>query len=99
MIANTAFGAALTTFLITAWLAGELTFLAPFKVGLFHLYGTVIAGGALLVFLNLFVAYYMVARWLFLRDAGRKLTHVDRELMTSHGVHQDVPSEQWALRR
>ena len=31
MIANTAFLAALTIFLLVAWLAGELTFLAPYK--------------------------------------------------------------------
>jgi hypothetical protein len=99
MIANTAFGAALTLFLVAAWLAGELSFLAPFKVALFHYYGAAIAAGALLVFMNLFVAYYAVARWLFLRDAGRKLMHVDRELMASHGVHQDLPPEQWSLRQ
>ena len=97
MIANTAFGAALTVFLMAAWLAGELSFLAPFKTALFHYYGLVISGGALLVFLNLFVAYYAIARWLFLRDAGRKLMHVDRELMASHGVHQDLAIEQWSL--
>ena len=99
MIANTAFGAALTLFLIAAWLAGELSFLAPFKVALFQYYGAVIAAAALLVFLNLFVAYYAAARWLFLRAAGRKLMHVDRELMASHGVHQDLPADQWSLHK
>ena len=58
MIANTAFLAALTTFLLTAWLAGELTFLAPYKAALFREHGMVIAGGVLLVFLNLCAAYY-----------------------------------------
>lgn len=99
MIANIAFGSVLTVFLIAAWLAGELSFLAPFKTALFHYYGIVIASGTLLVFLNVFAAYYAVARWLFLRDTGRKLRHVDRELMTSEGVHQDLPVEQWSLRQ
>ena len=36
MIANTAFLAALTVFLLAAWLAGELTFLAPYKATLFR---------------------------------------------------------------
>ena len=31
MTANAAFAAALTTFLVVAWMAGELAFLAPFK--------------------------------------------------------------------
>jgi hypothetical protein len=90
MIQNTAFLATLTTFLVTAWIAGELTFLAPYKAALFRQYGLVIGGGVLLLFLNLSAAYYGVARWLFLRDTGRKLTHVDQQLRTSDGFHDDL---------
>jgi hypothetical protein len=34
--------------------------------------------------------YYGIARWLFLRDAGRKLTHIDRQLGTAEGLHEDL---------
>ena len=44
MTANAAFAAALTTFLIVAWMAGELAFLAPFKSLLFHRHGWTIGG-------------------------------------------------------
>jgi hypothetical protein len=98
MIKNTAFLAALTVFLLTAWLADELSFLAPFKRALFRLHGMVIVGGALLVFFNLCAIYYALARWLFLRDTGRKLTHVDRQLITSEGVHEDLPPQLWSTR-
>jgi hypothetical protein len=98
MIANTAFLAALTLFLLVAWLAGELSFLAPYKGPLFRLHGTMIVGALLIVFLNLCAIYYAVARWAFLRDTGRKLTHVDRELITSQGVHEDVPPHLWSAR-
>ena len=98
MIKNTAFLAALTVFLLTAWLAGELSFLAPFKGALFRLHGMVIVGGVLLVFFNLCAIYYALARWLFLRDTGRKLTHVDRQLITSEGVHEDLPPQLWSTR-
>ena len=77
MTANAAFAAALTTFLIVAWTAGELAFLAPFKALLFHRHGWVIVGAILLLFLNLCALYYGIARWVFLCDAGRKLRHVD----------------------
>jgi hypothetical protein len=70
MIANTAFGAALTTFLIVAWLAGELAFMAPYKFALFHYHAHLIGGGVLVLFLNLSGIYYSAARWLFLRDTG-----------------------------
>ena len=39
MIANTAFLAAVTTFLIVAWLAGELSYLSAYKTALFRLHG------------------------------------------------------------
>ena len=99
MIANVAFLAVLTLFLLVAWLAGELSFLAPYRTALFRLHGMLIAQLALLVFLNLCAAYYGLARWLFLRDTGRKLSHVDRQLIASEGVHQDLPVEQWSARR
>ena len=99
MIKNTAFLAALTVFLLAAWLAGELTILAPYKVALFRYYGTTIAVGALLVYTTLFAAYYGLARWLFLRDTGRKLRHMDRQLMVSEGVHQDLAVDEWASQR
>jgi hypothetical protein len=98
MIANTAFLAALTVFLLAAWLAGELTFLAPYKAVLFRLHGTFIAGVALIVFLNLCATYYLLARWFFLRETGRKLTHIDRDLIASDGVHEDLPPELWSTR-
>lgn len=98
MIANTAFLAVLTVFLLVAWLAGELSFLTPYKVALFRLHGLFLAEAALLVFFNLCAAYYALARWFFLRDTGRKLTHMDRQLIASEGVHEDVPPELWSTR-
>ena len=98
MIANTAFLALLTVFLLVAWLAGELSFLVPYKAALFHQYGTVILGAVLVVFVNLSAVYYALARWLFLRDTGRKLTHVDRQLIASEGVHEDLPPQLWSTR-
>jgi hypothetical protein len=98
MIANAALLAALTLFLLAAWLAGELTFLAPYKAALFRLYGLFLAQMALLAFLNLCAAYYLFGRWVFLRETGRKLTHMDRDLIASEGVREDVPPEFWSTR-
>ena len=98
MIANTAFLAVLTLFLLVGWLAGELSFLARYKTALFRLHGVFMAEAALLVFLNLCAVYYGLARWFFLRETGRKLTHVDRQLIASEGVHEDLPPELWSAR-
>jgi len=90
MIANVAFLAAITTFLTVASLAGELSFLAPYKAGLFRHHSTSIGLAILVLFLNLFAAYYGIARWLFLRDTGRKLSHMDRQLGSRDAVLRDL---------
>ena len=94
MIANAAFLAALTTFLVVGWLASELTYLAPYKAGIFRHHGSVIAMCVGALFLNLCAAFYNIERWLFLRDAGRKLSHLDRQLHTRdavlHDLHRDL---------
>ena len=90
MIANAAFLAGLTTFILAAWLAAELSFLAPYKAAIFRIYGPHIVAGILLMFVNLVGSYYLIARWLFLRDAGRKLTHIDRQLRSAPGLHDDL---------
>jgi hypothetical protein len=90
MIANAAFLAGLTTFILAAWLAAELSFLAPYRAAIFRTYGLHILAGVVLVFVNLLGTYYLIARWLFLRDAGRKLTHIDRQLRSAPGLHDDL---------
>ena len=90
MIANAAFLAGVTVFLLLAWLAGELVFLSPYKSTLFSRHGWFLGGVALVVFFNLGALYYSVARWLFLRDSGRKLLHLDRQLGTSDTALDDL---------
>jgi hypothetical protein len=90
MIANAAFLAGLTTFILAAWLAAELSFLAPYRAAIFRTYGHYVLAGVVLVFVNLLGAYYLIARWLFLRDSGRKLTHIDRQLRSAPGLHDDL---------
>lgn len=86
MIANTAFLALLTVFLIVGWLAGEVQFLARYKALLFREYWLMIVGAIALLFVHLCALYYVIARWLFVREAGRKLTFVDRQLTASDAV-------------
>ncbi len=90
MIKNAAFLAALTEFLLAAWLAQEVAFLAGVKHALFRQHGVAIGLVALLVFLNLFSVFYAGARWLFLRDTGRKLQHLDHQLATPDAALDDL---------
>jgi hypothetical protein len=91
-MANAAFLSALTVFLLVGWIAGELRFLAPYKALLFREHATLIGGVVLLLFLNLTATFYSVARWFFMRDTGRKLLHIDRQLATDDAVIEDLRS-------
>ena len=94
MIANSAFLAGLTVLMVVGWLAGELSFLAPYKATLFRRHGWFIFGASMVLFFNLWALYYSVARWLFLRDAGRKLLHLERQLGTGDAALEDLgPSD------
>jgi hypothetical protein len=62
------------------WLMGELRFLIPYRHILLHQYGSVILGWVAVLFANLFAAVYYLQRKFFLKDTGRKLTHVDKQV-------------------
>ena len=77
MVANVAFLAALTTFLAVAWLAGELSFLAPFKAGIFRNHGVTIGVTITVLFLNLFAAFMLLCsmakdRWTRRKGKGTR---------------------------
>ncbi len=90
MIANSAFLAAMAVLLLAFWLLGQIDFLAPYKRLVFGRHLWMIVGAAVLVFLNIFSLAYALARGLFLKDTGRKLAHVDRQLATADTVARDL---------
>jgi len=62
------------------WLMGELKFLIPYRHVLVQQYGGVILAWVAVLFVNLLAAVYAVQRKFFLKDTGRKLTHVDKQV-------------------
>jgi hypothetical protein len=66
------------------WLLDELKFMAPYKALLFHEYGEVILAAASVLFLNVFGAALLIQRKLFLKDTGRKLSHLDEQFHVGH---------------
>jgi hypothetical protein len=61
------------------WLMDELKFMAPYKSVLFHAYGDLILITAGVLFLNVFGAALLLQRKFFLKDTGRKLSHLDQQ--------------------
>ena len=62
------------------WLMGELKFLAPYKLVLWREYATPILTYVVLLSVNVFAAALVFIRKFFLKDTGRKLSHLDKLL-------------------
>jgi len=90
MMANSAFLAAMVLVLLAFSLLGPLEFLAPYKGLIVGRYLWVIVGALVIVFLNLFALFYLTARGLFLKETGRKLAHVEKQLRTGDTIVRDL---------
>jgi hypothetical protein len=80
MVANSLFLTIAVLLALGFWLLGELRFFIPYKTVLFHEYGTAILIYLATLFLNLFAAAFVLNRKFFLKDTGRKLSHLDKQL-------------------
>ena len=80
MVANSLFLTIAILLALGFWLLGELKFFIPYKTVLFHEYGAVILVYLATLFLNLFGAAFVLNRKFFLKDTGRKLSHLDKQL-------------------
>jgi hypothetical protein len=61
------------------WLMDQLKFMAPYKDVLVHTYGSPILVSSLVLFLNVFGGVLLLQRKFFLKDTGRKLSHLDQQ--------------------
>jgi hypothetical protein len=81
MIANTLLATIAMLLALGFWLLGELRFLVPYRHILLHQYGGVILLWISVLFVNVFAAVCAVQRRFFLKDTGRKLTHIDHQAL------------------
>jgi hypothetical protein len=91
MVANALILTIAVLLAIGFWLLGELKFLVPYKSALFHQYGTPILVFLAVLFVNLFALAFAVNRRFFLKDTGRKLSHLDKQLQVG-GAELPAPS-------
>lgn len=73
------------------WLMGELRFLVPYKLVLWRAYATPILIYAGIMSANVFTAVFVFIRKFLLKDTGRKLSHLDKQL---HVGQTEMPA-QW----
>lgn len=70
---------------LSFWLMGELKFLIPYKPVLIHAYGTPVFIFFVVLFTNLFAASFALNRRFFLKDTGKKLSHLDKQMQVGQG--------------
>jgi hypothetical protein len=90
MIANCAFLAAMILLVTVVTIAQQLTFLAPYKRLLLDRYLVTLLLSAGVLYLNLFAACYLVSRRLLLKETGRKLAHLERQLQSGDSIVRDL---------
>ncbi|MFP5228353.1 MAG: hypothetical protein ACLGXA_12075 [Acidobacteriota bacterium] len=82
MIANAVFVATLIFLALGFGLMTQTHFLVPWRGLIVHAYLRMIATYCALLFANILGLTIWIERKLFLRDTGRKLKHLDREIHT-----------------
>jgi hypothetical protein len=90
VIANTAFLATILILVGAMLVLKELAYLSPFKRLILQGHLWTILGFVVTLYLNLFAALYLAGRKLFLKDTGRKLAHLEKQLLTGDTLVRDL---------
>ncbi len=90
MIANAALVASILYLALLFFIMGQLRFLTPWRSLILHQYWQAIAIYSGLLIVNLFGIVIYVQRKVFLKDAGQKLIHFDKQI---HSGEHELSSE------
>jgi hypothetical protein len=88
MIANALLFTIITLLGYGFWLLDQLKFMAQYRTALYHAYGLIILIFVAVLSLNLFAGALAIGRRFFLKNTGRKLSHLDKQFNT---IHSDLP--------
>lgn len=90
MVTNVFFATTILFMAIGFFLLEECRFLIPYKTLLLQRYGTTILLFAAVLFVNIYAAVYFGVRKLLLKETGRKLAHVEKQLRTGQSVSEEL---------
>ena len=71
-------------------LLDQCKFLIPYRALLIAKYSRVIAIYAAALFFNLFALIYLFVRKLLLKETGRKLAHIEKQLRSGDSISQEL---------
>lgn len=90
MIGSAVFVTTILVMAIGLFFLQECQFLIPYRHVLFIKYGPEIAAFAALLFMNLLAGVYMISRTFFLKDTGRKLAHLEKQLRSGDPLAEEL---------
>ena len=90
MVANALLATSVLMIAIVLYLMQALQFLAPYRSLIFAKYGTVVFTFAAALFLNIFALVYTLLRKFLLKDTGRKLAHLEKQLRTGETISEEL---------
>jgi hypothetical protein len=90
MIANVFFVTTILFLALFFFLLEECAFLIRYRDLLIGKYGVQIATFSAALFFNIFAAVYVITRKLFLKDTGRKLAHIEKQLLTVSSISEEL---------
>jgi hypothetical protein len=90
VLANALLAATLVMVGILFALMDRCAVLQPYRWALLHRYGWTIATWTGLLFVNLAAGFYLLNRLFFLKDTGRKLAHVEKQLRGRSTIAQEL---------
>ena len=90
MIANVFFGTTILFMAAGFFLLDQCRFLIPYRSLLLQRYGATILLFAAVLFINIYAALYFGIRKLLLKETGRKLAHVEKQLRTGQSISEEL---------
>jgi hypothetical protein len=90
MIGNAVFATTVIFLALGLFLLQDCQFLIPYRHVVFVRYGETLAIFSAVLFVNLFAAVYLICRTLFLKDTGRKLAHLEKQLRTGTSLSDEL---------
>jgi uncharacterized membrane protein len=90
MVTNVFFATTILFMAVGFFLLDQCRFLIPYKSLLLERYGATILLFAAVLFINIYAAVYFAVRKLLLKDTGRKLAHVEKQLRTGQSISQEL---------
>lgn len=91
MFRNALLAATATFLALLFFLLGQLRFLVPWRDLIVRQYWPEIAGFCLVLFINIMAGIVFLERKFFLKDAGRKLAHFDKQVHTGqHALSAEI---------